>query len=384
MAFGAATDPGLAERASFASGSELAALGINVDFAPNSDVTGGVGNTVIGSRSFGSNPALVAPRVAASVRGYQRAGVAATLKHFPGHGHTSADSHQELPVLNQPRQQLMARDVAPFSAGIAAGASMVMSGHLDARAVDPGVPATLSRKVLTDLLRRQLRFGGVVITDAMDMAAITKKYPPAEAAARAVLAGNDILLMPPDVSAAQRGLLDALRSGRLPRQQAVASVTRILTLKYRLGANEQPGLDALATPAHRAAVAAGAAAAVTVLRGACAGSLIRGPVRITGATGKQRDALAAALRRNGIQPGGGQTIHLVGYGDDAKALQPAAVTVALDTPYLLATAKSPVLLAAYSAVPLSLDAVAAVLAGKARAPGRSPVAVRGLPATACG
>jgi beta-N-acetylhexosaminidase len=385
MAFGAATDPAITERASRVSGTELAALGINVDFAPVADVTGGPGNEVIGSRSFGSNPTFVGQRVAGAVRGYERAGVATALKHFPGHGHTSADSHTELPVLKQARPQLLAGDVAPFRAGIAAGASLVMTGHLDVRAIDPGTPATLSRKVLVDLLRGELGFKGVVISDAMNMGAITKKYPAREAAVRAMLAGNDVLLMPPDLRAAQSGLLDAVRSGRLPRAQLVASVTRILTLKYRLAAGTQPALDAVATPANRAAVLAGAAAAVTQFRGSCAGPLTRQPVRISGATGRQRDALAAALRRNGVKvdDGAGETIHLVGYGDDAKALRPAGITIALDTPYLLASARSPVLLATYSGVPLSMDAAAAVIAGKARATGRSPVPVPGLPATAC-
>src|SRR5215207_4758830 len=381
MALGAATDPRLTEQASQVSATELAALGINVDFAPDADVTGGPGNDVIGSRSFGANPALVGQRVAAAVRGYERAGVAATLKHFPGHGHTSADSHEELPVLRQSRSQLIARDVAPFSAGITAGASLVMTGHLDVQAVDPGVPATLSRKVLVDLLRGQLRFKGVVVSDAMNMAAITKKYPAGEAAVRAVLAGNDILLMPPDLRAAQQGLLGAVRSGRLPRAQVVESATRILTLKTRLAATSQPAMSALNTPTNRARVGAAAAGAVTQFRGSCGGALIRQPVRVTGATGKHRDALAAALRRNGmrVDASAGETIHLVGYGEGAKDLQPAGVTVALDTPYVLSSARSPVLLAAYSGVPLSLEAVAAVIAGKARATGRSPVTVAGLP-----
>jgi beta-N-acetylhexosaminidase len=383
MAFGAATDPRHAEVASRVSGAELAALGVNVDFAPVADVTGGAGNTVIGSRSFGADPTLVGQRVAAAVRGYEKAGVATALKHFPGHGHTSADSHDELPVLKQARPSLLAADVAPFRSGIAAGASLVMTGHLDVRAIDPGVPATLSRKVLVDLLRGELGFTGVVVSDAMNMGAITKRYPSGDAAVRAVLAGNDIVLMPPDLRAAQKGLLDALKSGRLPRAMLVASVTRILTLKARLAKAKQPALDTVATPTNRAAVASATAAAVTEFRGVCGGPLIRQPVTVTGATAKHREALAAALRRNGVRTGAGETIHLVGYGDDATALKPAGITVALDTPYLLSASKSPVLLATYSGVPLALEAVAAVIAGKARATGRSPVPVTGLPRTAC-
>jgi len=225
----------------------------------------------------------------------------------------------------------------------------------------------------------------VVVTDALNMGAIVKKYPAGEAAVRAVLAGNDVLLMPPDLTAAQQGLLRAVGTGRLPRAQLVASVTRILTLKERLGAKRLPELTVLASRAHQAAVAKAAAAAVTLFRGACEGPLVRGSVTISGSAEKQRALLASALARNGVQVRAGalETVHLVGYGDDAKALKPAAVTVALDTPYVLSAARSPVLLATYSSVPASLEAVAAVIAGKVRAPGRSPVTVAGLPATAC-
>jgi beta-N-acetylhexosaminidase len=383
MAFGAATDPRVTEAASRVSGTELAALGINVDFAPVADVTGGPGNAVIGSRSFGADPALVGQRVAAAVRGYESAGVGTALKHFPGHGHTSADSHDELPVLKQDRSKLLAGDVAPFRSGIAAGASLVMTGHLDVRALDPGTPATFSRKVLVDLLRGQLGFKGVVISDALNMGAVTKRYPAGEAAVRAMLAGNDVLLMPPDLRAAQRGLLDAVSSGRVPRAQLVASVTRILTLKKRLAIARQPAIETLATPTNQNAVAAAAAAAVTQFRGSCGAPLIRQPVTVTGGTARHRDALTRALKRNGVRTGTGETIHLVGYGDDRADLKPAGVTVALDTPYLLSSATSPVLLATYSGVPASLDAVAAVIAGKARATGRSPVPVAGLPRTSC-
>src|SRR5690606_6095925 len=127
----------------------------------------GARSAVIGSRSYGSDPAAAAEQVAAAVRGLEPAGLAAAFKHFPGHGHTEADSHSELPVLAQDVAALEARDLPPFEAGIAAGASVVMSGHLDVRAIDPGVPATFSRKVLVGLLRERLGFTGLVVTDAM-------------------------------------------------------------------------------------------------------------------------------------------------------------------------------------------------------------------------
>jgi beta-N-acetylhexosaminidase len=385
MAFGAAADPALTERAAAVSGEELASAGVNVDFAPVADVTGGAGNTVIGSRSFGSSPGAVSAQLAAAVRGYESAGVAATLKHFPGHGHTATDSHRALPVLRQDAAELESGDIAPFEAGIAAGASLVMTGHLEAPALDGSEPATFSKPVVTGLLREKLKFGGVVVTDAMNMDAIANRYPAGEAAVRAVLAGSDVVLMPPDLRAAHAGLVAALKSGRLPRERARESVTRILALKLRIAARHQPSLGADGSAEHQAVADRAAAKAVTILRGPCAGPLVHGPVTVTGGSPAQRTDLAGELRRNGVdvRAGSAETVDLTGYGGEAAGLRRAAVTVGLDTPYVLASAPSPVLVAAFSAVPGSLRAVAAVLAGKASAPGRSPVSIAGLPATAC-
>ena len=383
MAFGAADDPALTQRVAAASGAELAALGLDVDFAPDADVIGGPGNTVIGSRSFGADPALVSRLVTATVRGYQQAGVATSLKHFPGHGHTDVDSHEAIPVLGQSLASLRKNDLAPFEAGIRAGSPIVMSGHLDAQAVDPGTPASLSEKVLTGLLRNTLGFTGMVVTDGLDMKALTDKYPPGEVAVRAVLAGNDLLLLPPNVRAAQQGLLAALKSGRLPRGRAVDAVTHVLTVKLRTKPAAPP-LSTLNSAAHQVAVDQVVAKAVTVLRGSCRGALVRGPVTVTGGSTQARATLTTALRANGVQVGaGGDSVHLAGYGDTAADLRPATVTVATDVPYLLAAAKSKTLLATYSNVDASMRALAKVLAGKAKAPGRSPVPVSGLPSSAC-
>jgi beta-N-acetylhexosaminidase len=387
MAFGAAGQPALTEAAWRAAGTELAALGVTVNFAPDADVLGDSGSTVIGSRSFGSDPRSTSDHVAAAVRGLQGAGVAAALKHFPGHGHTSGDSHDGLPVLGQSRAELDRGDLPPFTAGIGAGAWLVMSGHLDTRSVDPGVPASFSHKVLTDVLRGQLGFTGVVVTDAMNMPP-AKKWSPGEAAVRALNAGNDLLLMPADLPAAYDGLLAAVRDGRLPRARLVDAVTRVLTLKERLGGFRQPSMSDVDTAAHRQAAAAAAQAATTVLRGPCQGPLVRGPLTVTAAKGRDRARswLIDALRKAGVQVvgEGGQVVHLVGYGDTDRDLAPsAAVTVAMDTPYLLSSAKSPVLLATYSSSQPSMEALAAVLAGKAPAQGRSPVPVPGLPRSAC-
>ncbi|GAB1645761.1 glycoside hydrolase family 3 protein [Krasilnikovia sp. MM14-A1259] len=387
MSFGAARTPRLTEAAWRAAGSELAAMGITVDFAPVADTLGAQGSPVIGSRSYGDDPKANGDQVAAAVRGLQGAGVAAALKHFPGHGHTTGDSHDELPVVAQSRDALERQDWPPFAAGIEAGAGVVMSGHLDLTAVDPGVPATFSRKVMTDVLRGRLKFTGVAITDAMNMAP-ARKWPAGEAAVRALNAGNDVLLMPPDIGAARDGILAGLKNGSLPRERLVEAVTRVLTLKFRTAASAQPELSVLGAAEHQRAVLAADAAAVTVLRGRCSGPLVTGPVTVTASGGRElaRSTLVTALQEAGVpvQPSGGTVVHLVGYGDRRADLSAAAaVTVGMDAPYLLSAADSPTLVATYSSSKLSLTALAAVIAGKATAPGRSPVPVAGLPRSAC-
>jgi len=388
MAFGAAADPKLTEEAWRAAGIELAAIGINVDFAPVADVLGTAGSGVIGSRSYGTDPKVASGQVGAAVRGLQAGGVGATLKHFPGHGHTTADSHSDLPVLSQNRAALDSGDLPPFRAGIDAGAWLVMSGHLDVRSVEPGVPATFSPKVLTGVLREQLGFQGIVVTDSMGMAP-ARKWPVGEAAVRAVLAGNDVLLMPPDLAAAQAGLLAALRSGRLPRAHLIDSVTRIVTVKLRIAGFAQPDMKMLGDGEHQAAALAISSSAITLMRGSCQGALVKGPVTVTAAGGgwsRQREALVQALKAHGIPvvASGGTIVHLVGYGDGSAGLRAdAAVTVAMDTPYVLGRSRSAVLIATYSSTTASMSALATVLAGHARPTGRSPVPVNGLPRTAC-
>jgi beta-N-acetylhexosaminidase len=304
--------------------------------------------------------------------------LAATLKHFPGQGHTTVDSHVALPRLDHTVAELDATDLPPFVAGIEAGADLVMSGHIEVPAIQAGVPASFSARVLVDLLRGRLGFTGVVICDALRMVP-AMRWPPGEAAVRALLAGNDLLLQPPDLAAARRGLLDALDAGRLPRARLVEAVERILALKRRLPPGASGDLSTVDGPAARDAALAVAAKAVTVLKGRWQPAR---RLRVTAAAGRDRarDWLVEALREAGVAvlPDRGPLVHLVGYGDTAEDLAAdAAVTVAMDTPYLLASAASPVLLATYSSSRASMVALAAVLAGHALAPGRSPVPPRG-------
>jgi beta-N-acetylhexosaminidase len=386
MASAAAGDPALTEAAWRVAGAELATLGVNVDFAPVADVLSDTSGGIIGTRSYGSDPALAADQVAAVVRGLQGAGVAATLKHFPGHGNTDVDSHSELPVVPA-SHPLAATDLPPFTAGIDAGAWLVMAGHLDVRQLDPGQPASFSHPVLTGLLRDQLGFEGVTVTDALNMAP-AQRWSPGEAAVRAVLAGADLLLMPPDLAAAYDGLLAAVEDGTLPRERLQEAATRVLALKQRV-AGPAGDLSLLDSPSHHRAVAPLAAASVTLLRGPCTGPLADGPVTVTASNGREqaRDWLTDALSAAGaeVSHSGETVVHLVGYGDGAGDLrEDAAVTVAMDSPHLLERAGSPVLLATYSSSRLSMQALAAVLTGQAPAPGRSPVDVPGLPRSACG
>lgn len=388
MAFGAAAQPALTEAAWRSAGEELAAMGVNLDFAPVADTLGPDGSSVIGSRSFGTDPTANAEQVGAAVRGLRGAGVASALKHFPGHGHTTGDSHDDLPVVPLTKAQWTQRDKPPFAAGIDAGTEVVMSGHLDVQGLDKGVAATFSKKIMTDVLRGELGFTGVAVTDAMNMAP-AMRWPAGEAAVRALNAGNDLLLMPPDLTAARDGILAALADGTLKRTRLVEAVTRILTLKFSLAGRPQPALTTLASAAHQQSVLAADTAALTVLRTpSCTAPLITGPVTVTASDGREstRVTLVKALQAAGltVQAAGGTVIHLVGYGDKQVDLNPAAtLTIAMDTPHLLSTAPSPTLIATYSSTPLAMQALATTLTTTHTPSGKTPVPIPGLPTTAC-
>jgi beta-N-acetylhexosaminidase len=224
---------------------EARAVGIHWIYAPDADVNNNPGNPIINTRSFGENPERVAQFVSEFVRGVQENGGMATAKHFPGHGDTAADSHIDLPVIRADRARLDAVELVPFRAAISAQVDSVMTGHLSVPALEPdsNTPATLSHNILTDLLRKQLGFQGLIVTDAMDMGGITARYAPGEAAVRAVVAGADCLLMPPVPDAAFEALQAAVKSGRISKERLDASVRRILQAKERLGLNKSQLVD---------------------------------------------------------------------------------------------------------------------------------------------
>ncbi|MEV4877190.1 glycoside hydrolase family 3 protein [Streptomyces cyaneofuscatus] len=241
MALGAGGSRSDTRRAAWIAGAELAALGINQNYAPDADVNVNPANPVIGVRSFGSDPQAVAELVAAQVKGYQGAGVAATAKHFPGHGDTSTDSHTGLPVIEHTRQEWEELDAPPFRAAIRARIDSIMTAHIVVPALDPSEdPATLSRPILTGILREELGYDGVVVTDSLGMEGVRTKYGDDRVPVLALLAGVDQLLNPPNLSVAWNAVLEAVRGGEISEARVEESVLRILRLKTRLGLFRDP------------------------------------------------------------------------------------------------------------------------------------------------
>lgn len=224
-------------------GAELASVGIDLDLGPVADVNSNPDNPVIGTRSFGAEPTLVASHVAAWVSGLQAAGVAACVKHFPGHGDTGQDSHLTLPVLAAPLDLVRGRELVPFAAAVAAGAASVMTSHILVPAVDPVLPATLSAPVLA-LLRDELGYAGAIVSDALDMAGASASRGIPEAAVLALAAGCDLLCIGPDKPASlvrevQGAIVAAVASGRLPQDRLVDAASRVAGIR-RVAGTSQP------------------------------------------------------------------------------------------------------------------------------------------------
>ncbi len=251
MALGATGEPALAYEMGRITAVEAAAVGIRVPFAPVLDVNNNPDNPIINVRSFGEDPEQVAEMGAAFVRGIQDQGAIATGKHFPGHGDTDTDSHLRLPVINASRERMDSVELRPFNAAIRAGMGAVMTAHITVPSINGGngEPATLSSAVLTDLLRTEMAFDGLIVTDAMDMSAISGRLGVGEASVRAVEAGADVILMPASVEAAAVGIVKAVEAGRVPEARIDDSVMRILEAKEALGLHEERTVDLEAIPA---------------------------------------------------------------------------------------------------------------------------------------
>jgi beta-N-acetylhexosaminidase len=272
MALGAARSPELARKAGEVLGREMAALGINVNYAPCADVNINPQNPVVGVRSFGEDPNLVGELAAAMIEGIQSQGVAATVKHFPGHGDTASDSHHGLGTVPHSRERLQAVELVPFRAALQADTRLVMTAHLGIPSIDgaDAPPATLSPNIINGLLRRDLGFEGVVITDAMDMHAIRQGELLREDALRAAQAGADLLLMtsnPLDQTRAYEALLQGAQKGGLTHAALQTSVQRILHLKKWLEENRtSPDLDVIRCPEHLQVATEIAEKSITLVR----------------------------------------------------------------------------------------------------------------------
>lgn len=214
--------------------SDMSALGFNLDFAPVADVLSNPDNTVIGDRAYSDDYAQAAELVGSAVKGFQDGGVICTLKHFPGHGDTAEDSHYSSAYVNRTKAQIMADEMQPFRTGIDAGAELVMVGHLIVPDIDE-LPSTLSYKIATEMLRGDLEFDGVAITDSMEMESIADNYGVADSAVMAVQAGMDMLLQPADLAAAVNAIVTAVQNGDITEPRIDESVRRILTLKAERG-----------------------------------------------------------------------------------------------------------------------------------------------------
>jgi beta-N-acetylhexosaminidase len=272
MALGATRSRELARKAGEVLGRELSALGINVDYAPCADVNVNPENPVVGTRSFGEDPQLVAELTAAMIEGIQSQGVAATVKHFPGHGDTASDSHHGPGTVPHSLERLYAVELPPFKAALKADAKLVMTAHLGIPSIDgpDAPPATLSPNVINGLLRRDLGFNGVVVTDALDMHAIRQGELLREDALRAAKAGADLLLVtsdPQDQTRVYEALVIGAQTGQLTVDELLASVGRITRLKTWLSENAaQPNLSVIRSDAHMEVADEIAEASITLVR----------------------------------------------------------------------------------------------------------------------
>jgi len=241
MALGATDNPQAAYDAGLMIGKEAAAIGINMNYAPVLDVNSNPANPVINTRSFGGTPQLVGRMGVAFARGLNAAGVASCGKHFPGHGDTGFDSHTNLGTLTASRQRLDEIDLAPFREAISAGIDSIMSAHILVPALEPeGLPATLSHRIMTGLLRGELGFTGVISSDALEMGAVANNFPPEQAIPMAINAGCDQVIMPQDPAASVDILLSAVKRGEVTEARINESVARILTLKEKYPSRPRP------------------------------------------------------------------------------------------------------------------------------------------------
>lgn len=419
MALGATDQTGLARSTGKAIGQEARAVGINQVLAPDGDVNINPANPIIGLRSFGSDATAVAAMTAAMVQGFQvDAGVGATVKHFPGHGDANIDSHTQLPIINHTLAQWTSTDKPPFASAIAAGVDAIMIGHLAFPALDPsGTPASLSPTIVTNVLRTQMGYSGVVFTDSLVMGALTNTYGDTRIPVMAVLAGDDVLLMPPSLPVAWNAVKAAVTSGEISGARLDASVRRILALKMKLGlfgappASVAAAATALGTKAHAQLEQRDAEASVTLL--ANEGNTVPldaasdGPYLVVAPTSSPAAALASVLRGRGLsaatfvtgtsppstmasaaaaQAASYDTVIDLTLDADTDVGQQRVVgalagtgkrliTVSIGRPYDQAYYRAPINVCLYSSSTASLGALVRALFGEINTSGRLPVSI---------
>lgn len=418
MALGATRSQELTGKQFAALGEELRAVGVNTNFAPVADVNTNPANPVIGVRSFGERPDLVGDLGAVATRNLQANNVTATLKHFPGHGDTEVDSHYGLPIVTYDRQTLEETHLAPFRQAIdTAEPDAIMTAHIVVEAIDPENPATLSKPVLTGLLRKDMGYEGLIVTDSLGMAGVREKYGDDRVPVLALLAGADVMLNPPDMDAAYQGVLDAVASGEISRKRLNAAVRRQLLWKAERDLFTDPYADPsvvdrhVGTPDHLATADTIAQRAATVVANdddllpLAAGD---GEAAVVGPSLGQPTVAASELRERGLattvvstgtQPTPAQISAAAAAADDKDLAvvtgysawryekQQELVSAVLDTgtPVLVLATRDaydiaylPAVtsyLATYGNMPVSIRGAMTVAFGEAPAKGRLPVTI---------
>jgi beta-N-acetylhexosaminidase len=232
---GASGDVQQARQAGETIGTYLSELGFNLDFAPDADVLTNPENTVVKKRSFGSDPQVVSDMSLAVAQGLAQHQIHSVYKHFPGHGATEGDTHKGYAYTNKTLDELKQSELVPFAHAIENGAEFIMAAHISVpNIMNDDTPTSLSKTMITDVLREQMGYDGIVVTDAMNMGAVTEQYTSAQAAVKALQAGADIILMPENFQEAYQGVLDAVKSGELTEQQIDTAVTRIVKVKVNM------------------------------------------------------------------------------------------------------------------------------------------------------
>lgn len=417
MALGATRSTQFAEDSASILATELKGIGVNMNFAPVADVNVNAANPVIGVRSFSEDPQLVSDLTVAQVGAYQAQNMIATAKHFPGHGDTNVDSHYGLPIINHDLETLHNVDLKPFKAAIDAGIDAIMTAHIVVPELDPsGLPATLSKPILTDLLRGELGFKGLIITDSLGMSG-ANVVPADRVAVEAFKAGADILLNPPNVEVAYNGMLEAAKSGELSKKRIDESVYRILEYKFKRGLFHNPytpegAIANIGTPEHLAKADEIANKSITLVKNENNLLPLKNTEKIfiTGPSTGKPDMLSNLLANKGYtssyysasaSPTAAQISTAVFRAEQAdkiivttytantnaaqqnlvKALQNTGkpvIVAAIRNPYdLMAFPSVNAYLATYGDRDVSVNALARVLAGEVNPSGKLPVTIPG-------